>query len=90
MHERGLMFDVGFWELLLIATVALIVAGPEKLPGLVRDATRWAGKARRFVMQTKYEIEQQLRFDEEKDLATKMADLDKIMDIAPDKHNDVK
>ena len=35
------MFDIGFWELLLIAIISLLVAGPEKLPELVRDAGRW-------------------------------------------------
>ena len=43
------MFDIGFWELLVIAVVSLLVAGPEKLPGLVRDVGRWTAKLRRYV-----------------------------------------
>ena len=84
------MFDIGFWELLVIAVVSLLVAGPEKLPELIRDVGRWTTKLRRFVMQTKYEFEQQLRFDEVKDFTEKVGEMDKLMDIAPDKHNDVK
>lgn len=84
------MFDIGFWELLVIAVVSLLVAGPERLPGLIRDTGRWAAKLRRFVMQTKYEFEQQLRLDEVKDFSEKVASMDDLMDIAPDKNQDVK
>ena len=79
------MFDVGFWELVIISTVALLVVGPEKLPGLIRQVTRWFAAIRRFVMQTKTELERELDFDVEKDLPTKISDLDDLMDIAPDK-----
>ncbi len=84
------MFDIGFWELLVIAVVSLLVAGPDKLPGLIRDVGRWIAKLRRFVTQTKYEFEQQLQIDEVKDFNETVGELDKLMDVAPDKHNDVK
>ena len=82
------MFDIGFWELLVIASVSLLVAGPEKLPGLVRDVGRWMARLRRFVTQTKYEFEQQLRLDEMKDFSEKIAQMDDLMSIAPDKQPD--
>ena len=78
------MFDVGFWELVIIAAVALLVAGPEKLPGIVRDGGRLLARLRRFVMQTKYEMERELRLDEQKNFDGRLGDLDKLMDIAPD------
>lgn len=84
------MFDIGFWELLVIAVVALLAAGPEKLPGLVRDAGRWAARLRRVIAQTRYEFEQQLRLDEMKDFSEKIQDVDTLMDIAPDKDNDAR
>ncbi len=84
------MFDIGFWELLLIAIVSLLVAGPEKLPGLVRDVGRWTTKLRRYVMQAKYEFEQQLRIDEVRDFTEKVEQMDKLMDVAPDKNGDIK
>jgi len=84
------MFDIGFWELLVIAVVSLLVAGPEKLPGLVRDVGRWTAKLRRYVMQAKYEFEQQLRIDEVKDFTEQVEQMDKLMDVAPDKHGDIK
>ncbi len=84
------MFDIGFWELLLIAIVSLLVAGPEKLPELVRDAGRWARKLRRYVTQAKYEFEQQLRMDEVRDFTEQVEQMDKLMDVAPDKHGNTK
>ena len=84
------MFDIGFWELLVIAVVALLVAGPERLPELLRDVSRWVAKLRRLALQTRHEFEQQLRLDEVKNLNEKVEELDKLMEIAPDKRNDEK
>ena len=84
------MFDIGFWELLVIAVVSLLVAGPERLPGLVRDVGRWVRKLRRYAMQAKYEFEQQLRIDEVRDFSEEVERMDKLMDVAPDKHGDIK
>ena len=58
------MFDIGFWEILLIFVVALIVVGPERLPGLARTAGLWVGKARRIVAEMKSEVERELQMDE--------------------------
>ena len=38
------MFDIGFWELSLLALVALLVVGPERLPKLARTAGLWIGR----------------------------------------------
>jgi sec-independent protein translocase protein TatB len=35
------MFDIGFWELTIIGVVALLVIGPDKLPGIARTAGMW-------------------------------------------------
>lgn len=84
------MFDIGFWELLLLAVVGLLVAGPERLPGMVRDVGRWASKLRRFAMQTRREFEQQLRLDEVNDFNDKVAEMDDLMELAPDQDKDAK
>ena len=71
------MFDIGFWEIILIAIVALLVVGPDKFPGLIRDLGRWTVRIRRFVMDTKREIEREIKFDDiEKDLKTGIKGLD--------------
>ena len=58
------MFDVGFAELLIIGLVALVVIGPERLPGLARTAGAWLGRAKRFVTDVKSDIDEELRTEE--------------------------
>ncbi len=54
------MFDVGFFELVLIMVIALMVIGPDKLPGLAKTAGLWVGKAQAIVRSVKADIEQEL------------------------------
>jgi sec-independent protein translocase protein TatB len=54
------MFDVGFWELVLVGVVGLVVIGPERLPGFVRVSGFWLGKARRSIASVKQEIKDEL------------------------------
>ncbi|MCB1665842.1 MAG: twin-arginine translocase subunit TatB [Pseudomonadales bacterium] len=58
------MFDIGFMELVLISIVALIVIGPERLPGAIRTATLWIGRAKRSFNQVKAEIEKEINADD--------------------------
>ncbi|RMG50526.1 MAG: twin-arginine translocase subunit TatB [Gammaproteobacteria bacterium] len=58
------MTEVGISELLLIMVVALIVVGPERLPGLARKAGYWVGRLRHYVAGVRSEIEEQLQADE--------------------------
>ena len=55
------MFDVGFWELALIGAVALIIVGPERLPGVAHTVGLWVGKARRMVRDVKADIDREIR-----------------------------
>ena len=57
------MFDVGFWELVLCAVVALIVLGPERMPVAVRSVAHWLGAARSMLNAVKAEFEQELALD---------------------------
>lgn len=58
------MLDIGFMELVLIAIVSLLVIGPERLPGAVRTASLWIGRAKRSFNQVKTEIEREINADE--------------------------
>lgn len=58
------MFDLGFWELLLIGTIALLVIGPERLPEVARTVGRWVGKLRRYVSSVRSDIDRELRTEE--------------------------
>ena len=60
------MFDVGFSELLIIAVVALLVLGPERLPKAARFAGLWVRKARAQWYSVKSELELELAQDEMK------------------------
>lgn len=54
------MFDIGFWELLLIAIVALLVVGPERLPKLIRETGLWIGRAKASLHSIRTEISREL------------------------------
>ncbi len=58
------MFDISFSELMVIAVVALIVIGPEKLPKVARTAGAFFGRMQRFVAQVKDEVNRESRFAE--------------------------
>jgi sec-independent protein translocase protein TatB len=60
------VFDIGFWVLAIIAVVALMVLGPERLPRAARTAGLWISKARRTVTTMKAEIERELDVEEMK------------------------
>ncbi len=58
------MFDVGFWEILLILVLALVIIGPERLPGAARKAGFFVGKARRYIEGVRSEVESELDVNE--------------------------
>lgn len=58
------MFDIGFSELLLIGVVALIVIGPERLPGVARTLGHLFGRAQRYVNEVKSDIQREIELDE--------------------------
>ena len=76
------MFDAGFWEFLLIGIVALLVVGPERLPGLARKAGYWIGRARRFVNTVKADVEREFRTEElEKMLSQQNNEIQELRDM---------
>lgn len=58
------MFEIGFSELLLIFVIALVVLGPERLPKLVAQVGRWAGKAKAMARQFREQLESEINLDE--------------------------
>ncbi len=75
------MFDVGFFELMLIGIVMLLVVGPERLPKVARTAGLWMGKARSMVSSVKADIDRELAADELKQALQKQAQLPGLHDI---------
>ncbi len=62
------MFDVGFSELIVIGLVALIVIGPERLPGVARTVGHLLGRLQRYVNDVKSDINREMQLDELKKL----------------------
>ena len=58
------MFEIGFSELLLVGLVALLVFGPERLPGAARTAGLWIGRLKRSFNAIKSEVEREIGADE--------------------------
>jgi sec-independent protein translocase protein TatB len=58
------VFDVSFPELAVIAVIALIVLGPERLPTAARTLGRWVGRAKTYMRNLSSELERELSFDE--------------------------
>ena len=58
------MFDIGFTELMVIGVVALVVIGPERLPGVARTIGHLAGRLQRYVNDVKADISREMEFDE--------------------------
>jgi sec-independent protein translocase protein TatB len=60
------MFDVGLSEMMVIAVVALVVLGPERLPKVARTMGHLIGRAQRYVNQVKQDINREMELGERK------------------------
>ncbi len=58
------MIDLGISKLAMIGAVALIVIGPEKLPGVARTVGTLLGRAQRYVSDVKAEVNRSMELDE--------------------------
>jgi sec-independent protein translocase protein TatB len=75
------MFDIGFWELTLIAVIALLVVGPERLPELARTTGLWVNRIRGFINTVKRDVERELRAEELKQMLNRQNELDEVHEI---------
>ena len=78
------MFDVGFFELMLIGIVALLVVGPERLPKVARAAGMWLGRGRRFIGSVKDDIDRELKADELRQILEKQKQNNPLHEIVED------
>jgi Tat protein translocase TatB subunit len=54
------MFDVGFWELVVVFVLGLLVLGPERLPRVARSVGQWIAQAKSIANRFQREIEREL------------------------------
>jgi sec-independent protein translocase protein TatB len=64
------MFDFGYWEIVVIFVITLIVVGPEKMPALARKAGLYAGKIKKFVSKIQNDINNEIKSEELKEQLT--------------------
>jgi sec-independent protein translocase protein TatB len=65
------MFDIGFWELMILGLIALLVIGPERLPRVAYTAGKWLGKGRSMINAVKAEIDKEIKAEELKEILEK-------------------
>jgi sec-independent protein translocase protein TatB len=70
--EALIVFDIGFSELIVIAIVALVVIGPERLPKVARTAGLLLGRLQRYVNDVKADINREMQLDELKTLRSEL------------------
>lgn len=80
------MFDVGFTELMVIALVALIVIGPERLPRVARTAGHLLGRLQRYVSDVKADINREIQLEDLKKLQQEVAEQARTMEASLNKH----
>jgi len=83
------MFDIGFWELTLIAVIALLVIGPDRLPAVARSSGLLFGRLRRFVLSVKADIDRELSLEEVRKYAD-AAENSQLHEIIEQTDKDVK
>jgi len=83
------MFDIGFWEISLIMVVALLVIGPERLPGVARKAGLWVNKGRRFISTVKADIEHEIAADELKKTLNNQSEFTGVHEIIEETKADI-
>jgi sec-independent protein translocase protein TatB len=79
------MFDISFFEMLVIAIVALIVIGPQRLPTVARTLGHLFGRMQRYVNDVKADISREMELDELKKLQSSMEDTARSMRDSLDK-----
>ena len=77
------MFDIGFWELLVIAVVLLLVMGPERLPEVAKQAAFLVRKARQGMYRLRSEMQSELE-------GTPFSELEKAKQEIRDLKRDIK
>ncbi|MDC0603307.1 Sec-independent protein translocase protein TatB [Aliiglaciecola sp.] len=77
------MFDIGFLEIFVVGVLALLVLGPERLPGAMRSVAKTFRSVRGMASGFKQEMEEQLRVHELHE-NLKKAEEQNMQNLSPD------
>ncbi|MRR50680.1 MAG: twin-arginine translocase subunit TatB [Rhodocyclaceae bacterium] len=80
------MFDVGFSELIVIAVVALVVIGPERLPKVARTVGHLLGRLQRYVNDVKSDVQREMQLEELKKLQEQVTAQARSMEASVNEH----
>lgn len=80
------MFDIGFWELLLISVIGLVVIGPEKLPSTLRGVARFTRKTKLMLNSFSEELSNEIKLKEIQESIKNAQNISKL-DISTDINN---
>jgi len=84
------MFDMGFTEMMLIGIVALVVIGPERLPGVARTAGKYFSRLRSFMMNVRADVESELKADELREMfEAQQQELQSLKEVVGDASKDI-
>ncbi|MDE1242609.1 Sec-independent protein translocase protein TatB [Vibrio aestuarianus] len=83
------MFDIGFWELVLISVVALVVLGPERLPHAIRSVAKFVSTAKNMANSVKDELAHELKVQELQDNLRKAEQMG-MEDLSPELKSSVE
>jgi sec-independent protein translocase protein TatB len=84
------MFEVGFSEICMVALVALLVIGPEKLPKVARIAGFWIAKSRRMLASVKVEIHEEFQAEELRQSLKNQSGINELKQLLDDTSNDLR
>jgi len=84
------MFDMGFTEMMLIGIVALVVIGPERLPGVARTAGKYFARLRNFMTNVRADVESELKADELREMfESQQKELQSLKEVVGDVGKDI-
>jgi sec-independent protein translocase protein TatB len=84
------MFDMGFTEMMLIGVVALVVIGPERLPGVARTAGKYFARLRNFMTNVRADVESELKADELREMfESQKNELQSLKEVVGDVGKDI-
>jgi sec-independent protein translocase protein TatB len=84
------MFEIGFSEICMVALVALLVIGPEKLPKVARMAGFWIAKSKRMLESVKQEIHDEFQAEELRQSLQNKTGINDLKKLVDDTSDDLK
>lgn len=83
------MFDIGFWEIMLILVIGLVVLGPERMPAAIYTVTSWIRKIRQLAAGVQQEVEREFQLKKLRE-EVQQAELRGLEKVDPELHQSLR